>query len=112
MVHQSISYLGNATKISTPITLSPYLQLIHIEISPLRPLIIIHCYMLSHLDDLSLLTDIKQNEVQIIFQHPTILFLMVGDFNIDIFMIGRTSYGHPTPPNSHNEDWYSFTHQL
>ena len=89
LINQKYTFLGNITKIPSPINISPYLQIIHIKNHPLQPWLIIHLYMPSHIEDIRLIPTIQQTIREQIDAHPNHTYILCGDFNRDIALIGR-----------------------
>ena len=98
MIPKNIHSNDNITKIPTPITISPYLQVIKIQNKPITPILLINMYMPTHPQDLHLIQEI-QNHIQAIVQnHSTHHIILGGDFNRDILLKGRSSNGITSPP--------------
>jgi hypothetical protein len=62
LIHKNYSFPGNIQKISTPNSISPYIQIVEIQNKPLKPIIILNIYMPSHQEDITLIPIIK-NEI-------------------------------------------------
>lgn len=103
MVHKSIVFADNNTKLPTPIELTPYLQLITISNKPLNPTFILHIYIPTHEEDKHLIPLIYETIELTINNHPTHSPILVGDFNQDIFLNGRTTQHNTIAPS--RDDW-------
>ena len=112
MIPKIIHTNDNITKIPTPTTISPYLQVIKIQNKPITPILLINMYMPTHPQDLHLIQEI-QNHIQTIVQnHSTFHIILGGDFKRDILLKGRSSNGITSPPNPHDHEWAHFTQRL
>ena len=89
LINQNYAFLGNITKIPSRANISPYLQTIHVKNYPLQPWPIIHLYMPSHIEDIRLIPTIQQTIKIQIDVHPNHTYILCGDFNRDIALIGR-----------------------
>ena len=92
--------------------ISPYLQIIHIQNIPLQSWLILHMYMPSHLDDIQYIPKIQQQITQQIIAHPNHSFILCGDFNRNIALIGRQNETNTTPPQIEDMEWRTFTDNL
>ena len=92
------AFPGNVTKIPTSANISPYLQIIKINNQPLPPLLIIHMYMPTHLEDTHLIPYLKNTITNQINAHPNHTHILCGDFNRDIALTGRQNNNTNTPP--------------
>lgn len=112
MLHKDIYSTDNVTKIPTPNNISPYLQAIKISNKPLTPLIIINLYMPSHINDIPLISKIK-NQIQTLTKnhHPHNIIL-AGDFNRDILLQGHIHEGTLQTPNQEDKEWTQFLQNL
>ena len=68
MIHKSIYFCENITKIPTLGTISPYLQALKITNKPRKPILIKNMYMPTHQEDIYLLKEI-QNQIQLVIRH-------------------------------------------
>jgi hypothetical protein len=59
LIHNKYVFPGNITKIPTPANILLYFQIIRIHNQPLQSWLITHMYMLTHLEDIQLLSTIK-----------------------------------------------------
>ena len=98
LINQNYTFLGNITKIPSPTNISSYLQTIHVKNYPLQPWLIIHLYMPSHIEDIRLIPTIQQTIKIQIDAHPNHTYILCGDFNRDIALIGRQNEQRFTPP--------------
>ena len=89
LINQKYAFPGNITKIPSPANISPHLQIIHIKNYPLQPWVIIHLYMPSHIEDIRLIPTIQKTIKRLIDTHPNHTYILCGDFNRDIALIGR-----------------------
>jgi exonuclease III len=112
LINNKYAYPGNITKIPTPAEISPYLQIIQIQNTPLQSWLIIHIYMPSHLEDLQYIIKIQQQITQQISAHPNHSHILCGDFNRDIALIGRQNESNITPPQTEDIEWRTFTDTL
>lgn len=80
LIHKNYSFPGNIQKISTPNTISPYIQIIEIQNKPLKPIIIIiNIYMPSHQEDIALISIIKNEISHITTTYHTHMIILLGD---------------------------------
>ena len=112
MIPKIIHTNENITKIPTPNTISPYLQVIKINNKPITPILLINMYMPTHLQDLHLIQEIQTQIQTLTTNHPTFHIILAGDFNRDILLKGRSSNGTLSPPNPNDYEWSSFTHNI
>ena len=112
LINIKYAYPGNITKIPTPKEISPYLQIIKINNTPLQPWLIIHMYMPSHTEDIQHIPTIQQNITNQLNLHPNHTHILCGDFNRDIALIGRQNEFHTTPPQTEDIEWRAFTNNL
>ena len=106
------AFPGNVTKIPTSTNISPYLQIIKINNQPLPPLLIIHMYMPTHLEDTHLIPYLKNTITNQINAHPNHTHILCGDFNRDIALTGRQNNNNNTPPQEEDIQWKNFTTTL
>ena len=112
LIHTDYAYPGNIAKIPTPSKISPYLQIIRINNTPLQPWLIIHMYMPSHEEDTQHILTIQQNITHQIATHPDHTYVLCGNFNRDIALIGRQNEYNHTPPQTEDIEWRTFTDNL
>jgi exonuclease III len=112
MIPKTIHTNENITKIPTPSTISPYLQIIMIKNKPITPILLINMYMPTHLQDLHLVQEIQTHIQTLTTNHPTVHIILAGDFNRDILLKGRSSYGTISPPNPDDYEWARFTQSI
>jgi exonuclease III len=109
LIHHKYAFPGNITKIPTPTNISPYLQIIRINNHPLQPWLIIHMYMPTHLEDIRHIPNIQTTIMNQITLHQNHTYILCGDFNRDIALIGRHNDSHTTPPQDEDIQWKNFT---
>ena len=110
LINKKYAFPGNITKIPTPANISPYLQIIHIKNHPMQSWLIIHLYMPSHTEDLRLIPIIQQTiRIQI---NPNHTYILCGDFNRDIALIGRQNEQRLTLPQEKDILWNTYTESL
>ena len=108
LINNKYAYPGNITKIPTLAVISPYLQIKQIQNTPLQPWLILHMYMPSNLGDIQYITTIQQQITQQIIAHPNHSYVLCGDFNIDIVLIGRQNETSVTTPQTEDKEWRTF----
>ena len=64
--------------------------------------------MPSHEDDLPLIPTIQTNITHQINTHPNHIYILCGDFNRDVALIGRQNDQQTTPPQPEDYLWRSF----
>jgi hypothetical protein len=89
LIHQNYAFPGNITKIPLTTNISPYLQIIKILNHPLSTYFLIHLYMPTHIEDITLIPIIQTTIFNHIHNNPLSNIIMFGDFNRDIALIGR-----------------------
>jgi hypothetical protein len=112
LINNKYAFPGNITKIPTPASISPYLQIIRINNQPLKPWLIIHMYMPTHTEDLHLIPNIKTTITDQITIHPYHIYTLCGYFNRDIALIDRQNDSSNTPPQEEDIHWKTFTASL
>ena len=112
LINQKYAFLGNITKIPSPANISPYLQIIHVKNCLLQPWLIIHLYMPSHIEDTRLIPTIQQTIRIQIDAHPNHTYILCGDFNRDIALIGRYNEQRFTPPQEEDILWNIYVESL
>ena len=112
LINQKYAFPGNITKIPSLANISPYLQIIHINNHPIQPWLIIHLYMPSHNEDLRLIPIIQQTIKIQIDAHPNHTYILCGDFNRDIALIGRQNEQRLTPPQEEDLAWNIYVESL
>jgi hypothetical protein len=98
LIHNKHAFPGNLSKIPTSANISPYLQITRIANLPLQPWLLFNIYMPSHAEDLSLIPIIQNTITDHINAHPNHTYILCGDFNRDIALIGRQNNLQITPP--------------
>ena len=109
LIHNTHAFPGNLSKIPTPANISPFLQITHIANQPLQPWLLINLYMPFHEDDIPLIPTIQNTITNQINLHPNHTYILCGDFNRDIALIGRQTDQQNTPPQLEDHLWRSFT---
>ena len=112
LINQKYAFPGNITKIPSPVNISPYLQIIHINNHPIQPWLMIHLYMPSHNEDLRLIPIIQQTIRIQIDAHPNHTYILCGDFNRDIALIRRQNEQRLTPPQEEDLAWNIYVESL
>ena len=112
LINQKYTFPGNITKIPSPVNISPYLQIIHVKNHPLQPWLIIHLYTPSHIEDTRLIPNIQQTIRIQIDAHPNHTYILCGDFNKDIALIGRHNEQRFTPPQEEDILWNIYAESL
>ena len=107
--HNKHAFPGNISKIPTPVAISPYLQIVRIANLPLQPWLLINIYMPSHEEDLPLIPTIQNTITDHINSHPNHTYILCGDFNRDIALIGRQNNLQTTPSQTEDYQWRFFT---
>jgi hypothetical protein len=90
LIHKNYAYPNNIIKIPTTLDITPYLQILKLNNSPLTPIVILHLYIPSHLEDLHLIPIIMQTITSQRTRHPNNHIILCRDFNRDIALIGHT----------------------
>ena len=109
MIPKSMYTNENITKISTLSPILPYLQDIIINNKPLTPILILNIYMPMHLQDTHFVLEIQNQILILMSQYPNHQTTLIGDFNRDILLKGRTNNDILTPPNPIGQEWAHFT---
>jgi exonuclease III len=109
LIHQHYAFPVNVTKIPTTINISPYLQIIKITNHPFSTYLILHMYMPTHTDDITLIPTIQTTIFNQIHNNPQCNIILVGDFNRDIALIGKQHGTTITNPTQQDLDWKQFT---
>ena len=112
LIHNKHAFPDNLSKIPTPADISPFLQITRIANQPLQPWLLINLYMPSHEDDLPLIPTIQANITRQINTHPNHTYILCGDFNRDVALIGRQNDQQTTPPQPEDYLWHSFITSL
>ena len=99
-------------KNTSPVNISPYLQIIHVKNHPLQPWLIIHLYMPFHIEDTRLIPVIQQTIRIQIDAYPNHTYILCGDFNRDIVLIGRQNEQRFTPPQEEDILWNIYAESL
>jgi hypothetical protein len=98
LIHQHYTFPGNVSKIPTTTNISPYLQIIKITNHPLSTYLMLHMYMPTHNDDITLIPTIQTTIFNQIHNNPQYNIILVGDFNRDIALIGKQHGNTMTNP--------------
>ena len=112
LIHKKHAFPGNLTKIPTPTEISPFLQIISIANQPLQSWLFINLYRPSHNDDTPLIPLIQNTITNQINLHPNHAYILCGDFNRDVALIGRQNDTQLTPPQDEDHLWRTFTTSL
>lgn len=68
--------------------------------------------MSSRIDDIQYIRLIQQNITQKITAHKNHLYILYGDFNKDIRLIGRQNELNTTPLQTEDVEWRTFTYNF
>ena len=90
LIYKNYAYPNNIIKVPTASKITPYLQILKLNNSPLTPILILHLYIPSHPEDLHLIPIIMQTITSQITRHPNNHIILCGDFNRNIALIGHT----------------------
>jgi exonuclease III len=112
LIHQQYTFPGNITKIPTTTNISPYLQIIKLTNHPLTTYYLIHLYMPTHNDDITLISTLQTTIFNHIHNNPTSNIIMFGDFNRDIALIGKQTGTTKSAPSQQDLEWKQFTNSL
>ena len=112
LIHNKHAFPYNLSKIPTPADISPFLQITRIANQPSQPWILINLYMPSHEEDFPLIPIIQTTITNQITAHPNHTYILCGDFNRDITLIGRQDDQQTTPPQTEDHNWRAFTTAL
>jgi hypothetical protein len=112
LIHQYYAFPGNITEIPLTTNISPYLQIIKITNHPLSTYFLIHLYMPTHIEDITLISIIQTTIFNHIHNNPLSNIIMLGDFNMDIALIGRQHGTTRTTPTQQDLEWKQFTNSL
>ena len=112
LIHNKHAFPGNLTKIPTSADIFSFLQITHITNQPLEPLLFINLYMPSHEEDLPFIPSIQTTVTNQITSHPNHTYILCGNFNRNIALIGRQNDLQITPPQMKDYIWRSFTTSL
>jgi exonuclease III len=112
LIHQQYAFPENITKIPITANISPYLQIIKITNHPLNTYFLIHLYMPTHIEDITLIPIIQTTIFNQIHNNPLSNIIMLGDFNRDIALIGRQHNDTKTAPTHQDLEWRQFTNSL
>ena len=104
LIHNKHTILGNLSKLPTPTNISPFLQIIRVANQAFQPWLQINMYMPSYEEDLPLIPNIQNTITHQINAHPCYTYILCGDFNRDVALIGRQNDQQTTPP--HYEDYH------
>ena len=106
---QKNAFPSNLSKIPILVDISPFLQITRIANQPLQPWLLINLYMPSHEEDLPFIPIIQNTITNQINIYPNHTYILCGDFNKDIILIGRQNDQQTTPPQTEDYLWQSFT---
>ena len=109
LIHKTHAFPSNLSKIPTPADISPFLQITRIANQPLQPWLLINLYMPSHEENIPLIPTIQNTITNQINLHPNHTYILCGDFNKDIALIGRQNDQQITPPQTEDHLWRTFT---
>jgi exonuclease III len=112
LIHQQHTFPGNITKIPTTANISPYLQIIKITNHPLTTYHLLHLYMPTHNDDITLIPTLQTTIFNYIHNNPTNNIILLGDFNRDIALIGKQTGTTKSAPSQQDLEWKQFTNSL
>lgn len=107
MIPKAIYTNKNISKLPTHNTISPYIQALLNKL--LTPILIIYMYMPTHQEDIHLIIDIQNQIHTLQTQHLNHPIILVGDFNQDILLQGRTTNDTQIPPTTADREWTQFT---
>ena len=112
LIHQNYAFLGNITKILLTTNISPYVQKIKILNHPLSTYFLIHLYMPTYIEDITIIPIIQTTIFNHIHNNPLSNIIMLKDFNMDIALIGRQHRTTRTAPTQEGLEWKHFTNSL
>jgi hypothetical protein len=112
LIHQTYAFPRNITKIPLTTNISPYPQIIKITNHPLSTYFLIHLYMPTHIEDITLIPIIQRTIFNHIHNNPLSNIIMFGDFNRDIALIGRQHGTTRTTPTQQDLEWKDFMNSL
>jgi hypothetical protein len=112
LIHQHYAFPGNVSKIPTTTNISPYLQIIKITNHPFSTYILLHLYMPTHIDDITLIPTIQTSIFNQIHNNPQSNIILVGDFNRDVALIGKRNGPTITIPTQQDLEWKQFINSL
>ena len=108
MIHKS----SNIIKLTTPLGLTPYLQMLTITSQPLNSILILQVYMPTHDEDLHLMPLIQPTIESALNKHPTHLLLLTRDFIRGIFLTSKQCYNTTSTPSREDLKWKDYTNKL
>jgi hypothetical protein len=112
LIHHHYAFPGNITKIPTTTNISPYLQIIKLSNHPVSPYFLLHLYMPTHIDDITLIPTIQTTIFNHIHNNPLSNIILCRDFNRDIALIGRKNGNTTTAPTQQDLEWKQFIETL
>jgi exonuclease III len=112
LIHQQYAFPGNITKIPTTTNISPSLQIIKITNHPLPTFFLIHLYMPTHTEDITLISTILNTIFNHIHNNHLSNIILCGDFNRDVALIGKQNGTTKTNPTQQDLEWRQFTNSL
>ena len=98
LIHQNYAFLGNITKTPFTTDISLYLQITKIANTPLPTCFLIHIYMPTHIDDITLIPIIQKTIFNHLHNNPLSNIILLGDFNKDIALVGQQHGSTRTAP--------------
>ena len=105
LTHQNYAFSCNITKTSLTTNISPYLQIIKITNTPLPSYFLIHLYMPTHINEITLISIIQTIIFNYIHNNPLSNIILLEDFNRDIALIGRQHGSTRIVPTQQDLDW-------
>ena len=112
MIHKSIIFSCNITKITSPIEPTLYLRTSAITNKALIPIVLINLYMPTHEENIHTNSYTQQKIKQILTTHWKHFPFLIGDFNQDIILIGHHIQHSLTQPTNEDIEWEIFTLDL
>jgi hypothetical protein len=112
LIHQDYAFPRNITKIPTTANISPYLQIIKITNHPLPTYLLIHLYILTHIDDTTYIPTIQTTIFNHIHNNSLCNIIILGDFKRDIALIGKQHGTTKTAPTQQDLGWKQFMNSL
>ena len=112
LIHSKHAYPNNISKIPLAPEISPYLQITKLANLSLTSLLLIYLYMPSHPEDLHIIPTILTTITHQINHHLQSNIIFYGNFNRDLFLIGRILNDITEPPHLLDYQWQLFTRNL
>ena len=104
MIHNLITFANNISKLTTPLELSPYLQMPIISNQLLTPILILHMYMPTHDEDIHVIPLIQQNITQMLNTYSNHFPLLTIDINRTIFLVEHQTRQTTSTPSRKDID--------